>query len=279
MAVIRVLVQAQIAHHHGVVAELGAERGDRLLADARRVPGLGPLGVLAHRHPEQHERANAGLGDLDRLLAQRFERVLELAGHGGDGDRLVDAFLGEERRDQIAGVERGLSDQRSERGCPPEPPGTRRGVAHDLRVPGRARQEPARRSRGEDALERRDHAVDRVGIRHGGHGQPVGSRLLRRHRPDAHHLGVALHRAERPDEPAHGGGAGERDGVDRCPCAAPRVPRRAGCAASACGRRPRAWGSSPWRPARPPAPPARCRRVHTAPALRLAGTRAPGPRW
>ena len=198
VAVIGVFVQAQVAHHHGVVAELGAQRGDRLLADARRVPCLGPLGVLARRHPEQHERANAGLGDLDRLLAQRFERVLELAGHRGDGDRLVDAFLGEQRRDQIAGVERGLSDQRSQRGCAPEPPGTRRGVAHDLRVPGRARSGASAAARGEDALERRDHAVDRVGTRHGGHGQPVGSRLLRRHRPDAHHLRVALHRARAP---------------------------------------------------------------------------------
>ena len=168
VAVVGVLVQAEVADHDGVVAELLAQRGDRPLADARR--GSRP------RSP----RRPCVAGTPNSMNARTPVSAISTASLRSDssvcwnwpgmeaiGDRLVDAFLGEQRRDQVAGVERGLAHQRAQRGRAPQPPGTRRGEAHDLRVPGRARQEPARRRGVKTRSSAATTPVDRVGIRHG----------------------------------------------------------------------------------------------------------------
>ena len=105
VAVVGVLVQAQVAHDDRVVAELVAQRADRPLRDAVGVPRLGAFGVLARRDPEQHERPHARRRRSRGLLAERLDRVLELAGHRRDRRRLGDALLHEQRRDQVGGVE------------------------------------------------------------------------------------------------------------------------------------------------------------------------------
>ena len=116
VAVVRVLVQAEVGDDDVLVTQLVPERPERALRDPVGVPGLGSLCVLALRNSEQHESADAARGDLCGLLAERLQRVLGLSRHGGDRDRFGDAFLHEQRRDQLTGSQVGLADQRAEGG-------------------------------------------------------------------------------------------------------------------------------------------------------------------
>ena len=181
------------------------------------------------------------------------------------GDRLVDALLAEQRHDQVAGVQPGLADQRAERRRAPQPPRPLLGEAHGASVPAPAAG--ARPAVGrQHALERASTTPSIVwGFAHGVHGEPVVPRLLRRDRSDAHDLRVALHRAERADEPPHGRGAGERHGVDLA--GAERLaglPRKGARHARAVGvdarGRPALRGERVLEPGA-----ARCRRARTAP--------------
>ena len=188
----------EVAHHDGVVAELACGGRRSPAGRCRRVPGLGPFGVLVRRHAEQHERADAGLGGA-RPPPCAVTRAC--AGTGPAWRRSRPA------RRSLPSRTAARSDRRRRARSLGSALGARAsaGAAGDagrgsscLSVPGSGRSGARGPARGEDALERGDHAVDRVGPRDGGHDQPVGPRLLRRHRADAHDLGVALHRLRAP---------------------------------------------------------------------------------
>ena len=110
MAVVGVLVQAEVGDQDVVVTQLLAQGRKASLADALRVPRFGPFGILALRNAEQHEGEHAFRGDLAGLLAQGLKRVLEVTGHGRDRKWLRDPFLHEQGRDEMAGREVGLAD-------------------------------------------------------------------------------------------------------------------------------------------------------------------------
>ena len=112
------LVQAQVAHHHGGVADLGDHVPDRDVEDAVRVDAAGAGRVPVARHAEQHDPADAGLDRLGGRLAQRVPGVLdhpracEAIGRGSVSPSLTN--IGS---DQLGRVDAGLRDQ------PPQRPG------------------------------------------------------------------------------------------------------------------------------------------------------------
>ena len=81
VAVVGELVEAQVAHHHDRVADLGDDVGDRDVEDPVGVERAGAGGVLRLRDAEQHDAAEPGLGRLGGRLAQRVAGVLDDAGH------------------------------------------------------------------------------------------------------------------------------------------------------------------------------------------------------
>ena len=112
--VVGVLVEAAVRHHDQPIADLVAQVPQRQLHDAVRVPGLGALGVLAPRDPEEDDGGHAERGELGHLLAQALPRVLDDAGQRGDGLRLVDPLPDEERRHQVVDREAGLGHEPAE---------------------------------------------------------------------------------------------------------------------------------------------------------------------
>ena len=107
------LVEAGVGHEDGVVAEVGAQRGQRTVQDSVGAVGTGSqrVLVLGTRYAEQHQPTDAG---SDRLLgggAQRIERVLHDAGHRGDRLGLVQTVRDEHRQHQMARREVGLGHQ------------------------------------------------------------------------------------------------------------------------------------------------------------------------
>ena len=80
VAVVGVLVDAQVGDQHDVVAEVAAQVGQRELHDAVGVEGAAADGVLARRHAEQHDGADAERRQLGDLLAQALAGVLDDAG-------------------------------------------------------------------------------------------------------------------------------------------------------------------------------------------------------
>ena len=115
MTVVGELVQAQIAHQDGRVAELELQPGQPHVENAVRVIGAGTDGVLANRHAEEHQAADAGLDRADRGLGQRVERVLHHPGHRVDRARLRGALGDEHRQDQISRTHRALAGQPTKR--------------------------------------------------------------------------------------------------------------------------------------------------------------------
>ena len=55
MAVVGVLVDAQVGDQHDVVADIVAEIGEGELGDAVGVVGTAPERILVRRNPEQHD--------------------------------------------------------------------------------------------------------------------------------------------------------------------------------------------------------------------------------
>ena len=103
--------------HDGVVAEVVAERADRLLGDAVRVPRLGALGVLVLGHPEEHEREHAAsTGCRPRLCAATRP---------------------------CAGTDRASTRSAPRRGCPPSRTAARSGRRARAWSRARARGAPA----------------------------------------------------------------------------------------------------------------------------------------
>ena len=119
VAVVGVLVEAQVGHDHDVVAQVAAQVAQGHLHDPVGVPRLGARGVLAGGDAEQDERPHAEVDLLVGLLAQRLAGVLHDAREAGDLAGLVDALADEERGDQVAGAQAGLGDQVTKgRGAP-----------------------------------------------------------------------------------------------------------------------------------------------------------------
>ena len=115
MSVVRVLVEAEVRDHDGVVAHLPLEGPEPQLGDPLRIVGRGSLGVLRGRDAEQHEGPDAPGRDVDGLLAERLDRVLDVAGHRGDRRGLVDPLLHEQRRNEVPGRELRLANEAPER--------------------------------------------------------------------------------------------------------------------------------------------------------------------
>ena len=113
VAVVGVLVDAQVGDQHDVVADVAAQVGERELHDAVRVEGAAADGVLRRRHTEQDHGAHAELGQLDDLLAQAVAGVLHDARQRHDRLRLGDALAHEQRRDEVGRCARTSRRRRS----------------------------------------------------------------------------------------------------------------------------------------------------------------------
>jgi len=110
MAVIGVLVDAEVGDEHDVIADVVTQVAERHLHDAVRVPRARPFGVLGGRHAEQDHAGNPQGGQFGDLLAERFAGVLHHTGQRLDRLRLSDAFPDEQGGDQVVGGEASLGD-------------------------------------------------------------------------------------------------------------------------------------------------------------------------
>ena len=123
VAVVGELVQADVRHHQGGVADLVPHRTQRDVED----PVLGQRGrtggvlVLVGRDAEQHDPGQTGVGHLGRDLADRLQRVLDDPRHRGDRPRLRQTLGDEHRQDQLPGLDRRLGHHRPHRRVDPEP--------------------------------------------------------------------------------------------------------------------------------------------------------------
>ena len=114
MAVVGVFAEADVGDHHQFRRRpLGPPHHARHQAVA--VPGVAARGILVVRDAEQHQR-------LHPVARQALHHVLQLAlgdardaGHLGDRQGIVDAFLDEDRLDQVVGGDGGLAHQAAQR--------------------------------------------------------------------------------------------------------------------------------------------------------------------
>ena len=83
MAVVGVLVEAQVGHDDQVVADLVLDVLEGSLGDALGRPRLGALGVLGVRlgNPEEDDAGDAQVSEGPDLLAQGLPGVLDHARH------------------------------------------------------------------------------------------------------------------------------------------------------------------------------------------------------
>ena len=122
MAVIGVLVEAEIGEQHELVTDLVAEILQRDLDDAVRIPCARTLGILRCGYAEQDHAGDPERRELGDLLAQRLACVLHDSRQRRDRLRLVDAFAHEERRDEVVDGQPGLGGHAAQRGRPSQPP-------------------------------------------------------------------------------------------------------------------------------------------------------------
>ena len=122
MPVVGVLVQAQVGHDDEGVAHGVAHGAQCHLHDAVGVPGPAAQRVLPLRHPEEDEPGQAQRHQPLGLDHERVDRVLHLAGHGGDGQRAVRPLADEQRGDQVVDAEARLGHQPPQGRRTPEPP-------------------------------------------------------------------------------------------------------------------------------------------------------------
>ena len=115
MTVVGVLVEAVVGHQHERIADFVAQRAQRDLHDAVGRVGLRAAGVLVRRDAEEHDRGYTEPGQRAHLLAQAFLRVLHDTRHRSNRLGRVDAFLHEQRRDQIVDAHVMLGDEPPER--------------------------------------------------------------------------------------------------------------------------------------------------------------------
>ena len=111
VTVTRVLIETEVRHEDQLVAEIVAERTQRHLRDALRVPGAAAELVLRRRNAKEDDATDADADQLLDLFAQRVDRVLKLAGQRRDLTRLAQPFGDEEWRDEVIRGERRLGDE------------------------------------------------------------------------------------------------------------------------------------------------------------------------
>ncbi len=124
VSVVGVLTQAEVAHDDGVVAELLLQGRESSLGDALGIVGGRAGRVLLVGDTEDEEPADPVGGEFPRLLPQRLEGVLHVPRHGRDRLRGVDAFLHEDRSDQVAREDVDLPDELPQGRRPAEAPGS-----------------------------------------------------------------------------------------------------------------------------------------------------------
>ena len=101
VAVVGVLVDAQIGHQHHPIADLVGQISQAQLHNSLRVEGLRADGILGGRHSEQDHGADAEVGQLGDLGAQALAGVLHDARQRHDRLRFVDALADEQRGHEI----------------------------------------------------------------------------------------------------------------------------------------------------------------------------------
>ncbi len=126
----RVLVEAQVGHEHQLVAEGGAQLGERNLDDPVRIPGARAVLVLRHRHAEEHEGGDAEVGEAQGLFDERVDRVLALAGQRRDGGGPLEPLTHEQRCDEVVDRQPRLSHEPAQCRCPAQTAGSVGGEAH-----------------------------------------------------------------------------------------------------------------------------------------------------
>ena len=119
VAVVGELVEAEVGHDDGGVADLGPHVAQGDVEHAVRVDACGAGGVAALGDAEEHQPADPRRHGLDGGLAQGVAGVLHDTGHRGDRHRLGGALLHEHRQHELARAQGGLGD---------EPPHRRRGA-------------------------------------------------------------------------------------------------------------------------------------------------------
>ncbi len=131
VAVVGVLVEAQVGDQHQPVAQLVGQPAQGHLDDAVRIAGPAADGVLGCGHPEEDHGRHAQRRQPVGLLDQGLGGVLDHAGQGRDGLGLVDALPHEQGGDQVGGGQRRLGHQFAQprRLAQPAHPG--RGEGHD----------------------------------------------------------------------------------------------------------------------------------------------------
>ena len=144
VAVVGVLVDAEVGDEHHLVADLGAQVGERELHDAVGIPGAGALGVLVGGHAEEDHAGDAEGGELADLLAERLAGVLHHAGQAGDRLRLGDALPHEQRRDQVVDGDAGLGDEAAQGRGAAQPAEPALGEGHGVRLPASPVRSPGR---------------------------------------------------------------------------------------------------------------------------------------
>ena len=112
MAVVGVLVDAEVGDQHDLVAHLGAQV---LRARAARCPSGShapePSASLWAGTPKRMTAGHAEAGQLADLLAERLAGVLHDAREAGDRLRLVDALAHEQRGDEVVDADAGLGHE------------------------------------------------------------------------------------------------------------------------------------------------------------------------
>ena len=151
VAVVGVLVEAQVGHDHEVVAHVRAQVAQGHLHDALGVPRARALGVLAGGHAEEDHGRHAHVGQLVHLLAQRLAGVLEHARQRGDLVRVVDALAHEQGDDQVVDRQPGLGHQPAQGGRAPQAPQPALRKGHGVDATTRAPAVPHGPGRAEGA--------------------------------------------------------------------------------------------------------------------------------
>ena len=114
VAVVGVLVEAEVGHQDELVPDGVAQGVQGALHDPVRAVRLGPGGVLRRRHPEEDETRNAERDQPFGLDDERVDGVLGLAGHGCDGHRFVDPLAHEQGGDEVVDAQSYFGDQPTE---------------------------------------------------------------------------------------------------------------------------------------------------------------------
>jgi hypothetical protein len=116
VAVVGVLVDAQVGHEDDVVADLVAQVAEGHLDDAVGVPRLGALGVLAGGDAEEDHGRDAEVAQGGHLGAEAGPGVLDDARQRRHRLGVVDALAHEEGCHEVVDRESGLGDEAAQRG-------------------------------------------------------------------------------------------------------------------------------------------------------------------